>query len=339
MSLPDLCIAPYEMGALAPDEPRCAPATYRVWVWSLLWGGYYLVRRVQTAKKESLLVARREKSSDSPLLQLVSDESNAASRLRKGLFYRTLYFDGEGHLISSLGAWHSYLLLWPELPRWISELRPKSEFFQVWKGPGFRRRLFSYGLRQRIFSYWWATVPDSQIEREVTEMLQDVEGECAVARRWVQMTERERVSYFCRVWRGTLWECEQLLYAILWSDPTWSDNLNWWIWMLYMDCSTSDDIVRLSEIANDDGTHTLSPRLRRLLEIVVEGFGLHRNLELTNKGKHYHYRIMNWSGAYWTIDVPIPTQHERLEARLHLRDWLQEKVAPEEIPALLGEQS
>lgn len=48
-------------------------------------------------------------------------------------------------------------------------------------------------------------------------------------------------------------------------------------------------------------------------------------------------QMWNDAGFAWLFAVPAFSSHERLEARLRLREWLEGKVAPEEIPALLGE--
>ena len=77
-----------------------------------------------------------------------------------------------------------------------------------------------------------------------------------------------------------------------------------------------------------------SPRLQTLSDLFLD-FN-------TPVGHTWEFQDAMGGRASWDpeghsilIEVSAPTSHERLEARLFLREWLQDKMAPEEIEALL----
>jgi len=322
--LPDVCLAPYEAGELAPDEPLCAPASYRVWAW-----GWYLVRPVELYDEDTETLAVRASSPCSPVLRVATwgIASRIPQSLRRGDYNRKIYFDENLCLISSR-EWR--FSLWIDKGgemAWEAHDNLGAVSFR-WDAP--KRRLRWRRVDLRKYSA-------EQVEREVRAHLADESSDCAFAWRWLQMDEQERIELSFLVQDGERRECEDLLRAILWSESSLDQSVER-KWSICAPVLSEVHQWRAREAEIEQGKQRLepSPRQGRLLEMVIRHFGLHLNIDISRYTIIYDWRSYG-DGEFFIVSAPVSTAHERLEARLWLREWLADKVATEEIPALLGD--
>lgn len=322
------------MHDLAPDEPPCAPATRRIWVWHPRWGGHYLVRCVATNEGAYALVARHQTRPDAPLLHLSSSSALSTEHLiRKGHFRRTLRFDIQGRLLLTPDAQAMHLTI-------------SSRSSTLWCCPGRSARgHFQWqGLKQGVWlsRQWIATKTAAQIDCEVGQMLADPNSDCSFAWNWAQLSDEERFQQLYLPRKGTLNECEHLIRAVLWNDPTitYIPECGFTLHIELIEAN-SPPILKIKRIARTYvwdfyETFRLSPHYMRLLELVIEGSQLQRNPQIKDKtAARKMWSLFQSSGNLWFVTTTNPTQHERLEARLQLREWLRDKVSPDELTVLL----
>ena len=335
--LPDLCLAPYEVRDLAPDEPLCAPADWRV---KTSWfGGETLVRPVEFEGDKCTLVARHQGQRDAPLLRL--NTSHRATRLlgndeliqndiRHSQFERRLAFDENGCLVKATGQTRALLHLhFTGQTFWINDREERFRF--VWRGA--RRE-------HRFNDKWRARATDNYIEREIGEMLADSDGDCAFAWTWLHRSHGERQSLLYSVARGSIDEVKALLRAICLEGARELPDADW---HLLLDIAAgagteyyaggASEIVNHSFLSGDHQTRRLSPRQVRLATLVLQHFELWRNWN----AQIYTLVQERWryGDGYWQIPFSAPTAHQRLEAQLQIRDFLRDKVTPTELAELM----
>lgn len=332
MSLPDLCLLPHEMGDLAPDEPLCAPAIARVKIGRWWCRESYLLRPVRTTTFPTEWIARRESSPTAPLLRLFWPPSAELEEilisLKQGKFMRVLYFDEQIRLMTSLDVWHYALCIGHDGVAVWSARNGESAAFG-WLKPN-----------SKLSTLWRAETTDSDIEHYLRQMLKDNDSDCAFALNWLQLSETEKDTLLVQVAHGNLEECRQLLWASLWIDSIWLSSQRWrWNidigWGSDYEAPTSDPRVMASrsDIENEIQGIELSPRLLRLLEIILAHFKLSHNRQ--TQSKTLVCNIRNLDNSCWNVPVPTPTAHEILEARLRLRDFLRDKLSPAELNELM----
>ena len=344
MPLPDLCLLPHEAGDLAPGEPLCAPAAMRVRIWKWRCGGNYLLRRIKTTIAPQW-VARRQSPDDAPLLRLVCPPCGQRnfffSRLRspraenrktirafkRGNFNRVIYFDGQIRLATA-----------PE--NWRYALHIHADGALVWHSHDGAIAAFHWNdSRSNLTDMCRFNATDSAIQSELTKTLEDANCDCAGALSWLDLSRKEKDRQIYRVRhrvrRGTLDEFKSLLRAMILCENSGDEAK---IWMLYFSSHTL-------EIGLNDGASLQSlfvsgrdemwptPRHKRLLELARREFGLYYALDLVRRRSDLQY--VAWSDYVLEIQIPVPTAHQQIEARLMLRDFLRDKVSSTELAELM----
>ena len=347
MDLPEFCIAPHEIGGWASDEPLCAPAMTRVWVGNRWRKRAYLLRAMQMSGWDAgrmMAVARCEERRDAPLLHIPYSPfaqefdwtgAKSAYHLTRCKLDRILNFDANGRLSLATADWHRRLVLRRyEIPFWfINHQHGENCRFQ------FPPVHWIFDLIFKRYQRWFMWASDAQIEGEVGALLADPHSDCAFSWRWVGLSEQEKHQLQFCVKQGTLRQCEEILRAALWIDSTWSASEDWrWEWLLDMagenpDPLTSSVIVEKSELDNGGQRVELPPRLRRLLCLVCDYFVPRRN-PATAMTSAVRFPLQ-YRRYFWRVPVDAPSQHQRLEAQLLLRDWLQGKVSSTELAELM----
>ncbi|RYX85600.1 hypothetical protein EON83_04475 [bacterium] len=343
MPLPDLCIAPHEAGELASGEPLCAPAMFQFRMWQNWRLQTYTVREVEAQNKLTCFAIQNRRPNSPTLFSVpglpqhdqsggnsTKDNADDARWIKRNFhqihWRRLIYFDDELKLNAQAENWKFCL----------EYLKPLGPFWRRGK-----RELYGTTGFKFSDSSWHFTTPSSQLESLIRRELSNPDSDCAFALRWTQLSEQERSELNFPVQNGTRELCDLLLNSIIWSDPQLDHALEW-EWSIGLETKARLQAgfwsSKETDLENQNVSHPLSHRQARLLELVVHHCGL-QICESVGK----YTPISNWrdygDGDYLSMKVSIPTQHERLEARLRLRDWLQDKVAPEEIPFLLGESA
>ena len=200
-------------------------------------------------------------------------------------------------------------------------------------------------FRVEIWGKWapqeWPGYVSEPMLGFIRELLEDPNGRCSFAFRWVNSDWKTRFRMFLTTHRGTIEECEQVLLWMAWTSS--QNDLEVEKWKIAI--RQSDDDPLDSTLWSNTGrdchfeakgyNQELSGNQHKLLRDILCYFMPHYR-ENSRRYDAVVYELWK-TGIVWMLDIPIPTQHERLEARLRLREWLNDKVAPEEIPALLGE--
>ena len=333
MELPALCIAPHEVGDLAPGELLRAPAQHRVAI-KKWWGSdFYLLRSLETGHPFSTVCVRQQNKAGAPLLWLdegtylasIVYSAELESVLSDGVFTRHLYFDARGQLASALGDWHALLEI-SSSGETLWRGRDDKPFHFVWRNVHFKHR---------FDAHWRRETPDAGIAREVAAMLADTNSDCAYAWNWLSLSSRQRERELFVVARGTLNEVERVLRAAFGSEADAPQNENWSLIVhvgigagteFYAGGAT--EIAWGSALRDGDGQkHALSARQTRKLEVVLRHFELWRNW----RAQIYTLVRELWMGGvcHWTIALPTVSAHEQLEAALCWRAWLRDQVSPE----------
>ena len=348
MALPDLCLLPHEAGDLAPGEPWCAPAQHRVAFRRWFHKRWYLARPILNRWNLRQWILRDEKDEASPLLLIGTPRhypSAQDAEFAECLKYpsndprmeiaRKIYFDSAGKLMTESGAGHRHLLISPVGQTYWVDGEHGCKF--PWK---------TLQHPSKFPAVWWANASDAQVEAEIRWLLNDDTSFCSFAWRWIDLSRRAKNELLFQVKRGTLGECEKLVRATVWSEPLQlNEDQNWevllssgWSWLGKAKTFAMEEKIETSAaIRTRDKSKCVNfcRRQEALLALIYREFGLHFNQELAKR--HLDHRCGTFEDINWAIPLPAPTQHERLESLLSLRDWLQGKVSPDELAALMGE--
>ena len=330
MPLPELCLSPHEAGDLAFDEPLCAPAEMRARVGQWLWS-FYSARWIRLSNGKFDLVARRE-TPDAPLLRFAFGRTAPRQKVNlttliKGGFMRDLFFGADQKLLKNRGNWAGELILSPNGQ-------------SCWQAPDGEIAPFRWhNLKpNRDLPNWWRTrATDAQIEAEVRAMLTDETSDCAFGWTWLHWSQRQRNRVWARVERGDLDECERIARAIARCDASWqaepSRDLVFDLDALQRPFGAEDCIN--GHLADGADVHEFSASQNRLFQLVFQQFGINRNqpMESYSTARHYSHRY----GYIWRLPVALPSQHERLEALMDVRDWLRDQVSPDELAELMNQ--
>ncbi len=329
MSLPALCLAPHEVGDLASGEPLCAPAEMRVRVGLRLAASFYCARWIRLSNGKFDLVARRE-TPHAPLLRFAFGRTAPRQKVNlttliKGGFMRDLFFGADQKLIKNRGNWAGELILSPNGQ-------------SCWQAPDGEIAPFRWHNLQpnRELPNWWRTrATDAEIEAEVRAMLGDKNSDCAFSWAWLGWSHVQRNRVWARAERGDLDECERLLRAIAGVDVNWQSGMGrdlvFELGAMYLPFAAGETIH--SHIFDGTNIQEFSESQYRLFALVFAHFGLNMNqpMERYSAARHYSHR----HGYVWRLAIVPPSQHERLESLLDLRDWLRDKVSPAELSELM----
>ena len=333
--LPELCLAPHEVGDLAPGEPLCAPADRRAragrWRWAL-----YSARWIRLANGTFDLVARRE-APGAPLLRFAFGKADKTSRGKTDLaeligrwdYVRCLFFGADQDLIKARGNWRGELVLSPD----------GQSCFRAPDGEVAPFRWHGLGPNQQLLRWWLARASDAQIEIAVREMLKDGHSDCAFAWAWLHRSAPRRARVWVRANHGDLDECERITRAIAVAsaDADWQNaakrTLIFEVGEMKSPFVTGDDVA--GTLFDGVETREFSALQNRLFALVFAHFGLNLNAPMENYATARH--ISHAQGYAWRLSLALSSQHERLEARLQLREFLRDKVSSAELTELMRE--
>lgn len=331
MTLPDLCVLPHEVGDLASAETLCAPATLRTRVRRWLATSFHSARWIQLANGKFDLVARREVP-DSPLLRFefgatAPREALDLATLISDGFMRTLFFGADQKLIETRGNWVGQLIL-------------SANGESCWQAPDGEIAPFRWHdlkPNQGLSQEWRARATDAQIATEIGAMLEDQASDCAFSWTWLGWSPRQRGRVWARAQGDDLDGCERVLRAIVRCDTHWqtepSRELVFDLGALQRPFSSANSVN--GQFYDGARFRDFSASQNRLFALVFERFGLNLNqpMERYSAARYYSHR----HGYLWRLPVDLPSQHERLEALLDVRDWLRNKVSSAELDELMSE--
>ncbi|BCM90410.1 hypothetical protein IAD21_02262 [Abditibacteriota bacterium] len=326
---PDFQIEPWDTIRFAIDEPLVAPSFARFQIRSPDEITRFLIRVVRYQEGSREIWIKRE--GKAPALRLFdldpdSDAHAVLEHFQKRGWSRWIYLDDNFDIcINEESIAHKVLVVAGTDTYWRKEGRDSYEFKLQGVPEDFR---------------WGEYVSTPEIVSLIKEQLQDVDSSCYFAFRWSNMTDQERNVWLYRTEKESFDQCERILKLFMWSS-------NWWEKEEEMVCvmdelpwsknpdKTSPNPLQNSEVRSwddENGWIQTSITQRRLLAVIDRHFGVYYDEKC-----RVHQQYGRERQHCWYLRVKPPTFHERLEARLELRDWLQDKVAPEEIPFLLGE--
>ena len=335
--LPELCLAPHEVGDLAPGEPLCAPADARIRVETGARRGNYLIRRLQ-GNNGWIPVAIRREAPTSPLIYVHQDERlpdlEIAKKIRQGKIDRLLYFNSDYRLATSRHAWSFWMGIYDD--------EKGAANWQLRQGGIVNLRHRNEGSPGRFSLYWKFDTPDEEIERDISRMLSDENSHFSFANRWESLGYREKQRSLTQFARGDMNELKSRLSALIWSFDECDPDVEWrWTLRLGMrrehesDSNYLDEIVCESKLASKSGKYQLSAFQCELLKATLSHLFPRRNAELEDLLKFHNI----WQGhgrlSPLPFVIPVATAHERLEARLQLREFLRAQVSPAEFGELM----
>jgi len=202
-------------------------------------------------------------------------------------------------------------LLWPSKGIWFENRQPQHDQITPFVAPGFD--FWSQGASAPAWLQWQLNDPDS---------------DARFAWQWASWSEKERVWRSC----GSQFDAREVQQVMKWvlfgADALWRRAANW-EWALQPDYASYGWLRSWPERDVGLDTHLsvwqewlfafLAPAWRAdwLEHLCVREFWGQRNL------------------VEVVLEV-VPTMHERLEARLELRAWLQGKATPDEVERLIS---
>ena len=339
----DLCLQPHEVGDWPSGEPLCAPADERVRVESGPRAGDYLVRFLKSSFGGEVLVARREAPA-SPLLYVIQHEladGDIARKLEGQMFNRLLHFDADCRLARSLNSWRYNLVI--EVGdrgdvNWCS--REKGELGKV------NLRRFDADTRTvewRCPVNWTFDTPDAQIERDIQRMLRDKAGYFALAHDWKMSDEAEQSRRLARFANGDWDEFMHRLHDLILSFDELDASVEWRLITRVhkprieeTEAEFFAQITMETHLASGAQYLRLSEIQTRIFEAVMRYFHPTWNNELNDSLIRHGIRTGKEINFPIQVAVPAASAHERLEARLQLRDFLRAQANAPELAELLG---
>lgn len=337
MALPDFELGPLEMLEVAASEPAIAPASARAKVGK----DEFLLRLCRNRSHwpeprfffrldipDAPVVANRSTSSAeclAALLQLQCSNLSSWFReyLKEGNFERNLPFrslDENKPCRLSIGA---------EVHHWRATVSSGGNTsFQM---PCPRLQDFSHLVMHEV---------DSVIVDEVERSLANCESDCFFAWRWMQMNSDEQQKVISQFKRGEYDEFIQVMKWVTYENISFNaqSSVEWMIDLtLRWDQVSSASLIQSNKYQFLGYSNSVyREKINSLLSVVEFYFSPGHDVSLERYSVIKHCSLVSHFEIYLCFSAP--THHERLEARLRLREWLADKVAPNEIPALLGEQ-
>ncbi|BCM90538.1 hypothetical protein IAD21_02392 [Abditibacteriota bacterium] len=175
-------------------------------------------------------------------------------------------------------------------------------------------------------------VPACDIWARLLDKLKDADSDVCFAFEWRNRSEAERENLLLKVERGSIDEFRHLLTCALCIETVVKKQDGNWEWFM------EGEISSLNCWPSGDAFPKwvdLPIRLRVWERIAFEYFSPSPRHSLL----HRHSCARRWFNnrpSFLHLAIQTPTQHERLEAALWLRDWAQDKVAPRKLRLLLG---
>ena len=342
MPLPDLRLKPHEVGDLPPGEPLCAPADARVRVESGPRAGDYLVRFLNTHYGGEIIVARRE-APVSPLIYLIQHQfagDDIARKIEQQMFNRLLFFDGDHRLARSTSDWDYQIVI-------EAGERGDIDWISRDKGDIERINLRSFNEKTQTTRWrcpldWTFDTTDEQIECDIQQMLRDEESYFAVTRGWNFSSNEARGRRLLRFANGDWDELMRCLHNLVLSFDELDAGAEWeLISRIHKRSHFASEneflamLLRETHLVAGAKYHRLGELQPRIFEAMMRYFAPVWNGELEDLLKLHGI----WDGSETNfpiqIRVPAASAHQRLEARLQLRDWLRDHAGAPRLAALM----
>ncbi len=333
MSLPDFELGPLEMEEVVASEPAIAPATARVRV----DGEGYLLRLCEGRHRfHPTQFFFRLDFLGAPV---VHDTSGISARSMQSVLHLPLQPDDMSFFFRRYLNSRQYERRMAFSLEHEMGLGIRADEFYWSKPVG-----SSGGIVFRLPNHqdnvdWLLRKSDAVIAVEVKKVLVDDQSDCSFARRWVEMTWDEQQRAVARFEHSDFDEFVQVMHWLAKANAKFWGNNSVCEWMIFLGEDKNALVAARQEaiyqLLPNCGT-VFSSGVKGTLNVIDSYFQPAYATDLCTYSIIKH--IVKVSNFEIYIGVPSPSHHERLEARLRLREWLQDKVAPEEIPALLEEQ-
>lgn len=172
-------------------------------------------------------------------------------------------------------------------------------------------------------------------EAEAADILKrdwsDENSDARFAWNWALLSDEEKVALVCG-FDGNWSEVKRLMRRILQQTSALWESGSAWSWTIHHEFGAHSWLVNLSNQTD----RSQSARLNRWGEWLFAHFFATFQTQLI---KNHSCVSQFWEHVISLAVVQLsepPTMHERLEARLALREWLEGKAAPDEIERLLS---
>lgn len=216
----------------------------------------------------------------------------------------------------------------PVSPRWTWLVAPLGGYWLGdWKDAGW------HGRREKItpfaFDAPWDTSQDEARER-LWRVWNDSSSDARFAWSWAQKNRDQKMAQLCG-FDGNWSELERVMRLVLLDTASLWQRGHAWRWSLHHEFAGRGWLF--NQFNRSDTTQNL--RLTVWQEFLYDHFVPDLRAELM---EHVCAREF-WQHAGELQNVQLseaPTMHERIEARLQLREWLQDKAAPNEMEKLLA---
>ena len=341
--LPDLCLKPHEISDLPAGEPLCAPAEQRVRVESGAYAGDYLLRFIATQLSIKPLVARRE-TPGAPLLYVHQNATlgtGAARHIEMGMFNRLLYFDARHRLARAPDDWTYNLAMFRGERgdvHWSCRYGdPLSEV---------NLRCFdetTQTTRWRCPLNWKFDTPDEQIECDIQRMSRDETSYFALACGWNFSSEDQQGRRLLKFANGDWDELMRRLRDLILSFNDRDPNAEWRLTVrvprrenFASDAEFFAMLQSDTRLITGGKYHQFSEIQARIFEAIMRDFEPTWNGELHDLLVRHEIRGGDELNFPIRVTVAAASAHECLEARLNLRDWLRDKVTPDELAEWMG---
>jgi len=353
MPLPDFELGPLELQEIGDSEPAIAPASARVKV----NGETYLFRACEGCKGHQLLFFRLDHS-DAPIMrfteaktiksiyQVLAKPDEPLPSLFEEVFISKWEEELPPLLRSMLDGKHWHRLLEFEIGQMPAMNLFLTPNYGSWMVADEERGLrnyaphFSWSPHLSTNTNFLIGTPDKQMVKVIDDLRNDAASEANFAWHWMQKGWNEQVRSVAKFKNG---DQDELIEVMRWMSQLLASDLSgeWPVqWNVFLGRSVD---MHLSESVRKRGQFSyllsslnwdkdvFSPNVEEWLDIVHSHFlpAYDADAERFPVIKN----VLRADGFYFQVEVNEPTQHERLEARLHLREWLEKNA----ISALLGE--
>jgi hypothetical protein len=178
---------------------------------------------------------------------------------------------------------------------------------------------------------WKPLLPTVQLQEQLQREWEQPHSDARFAWGWAQLSRDEKMARVCG-FNGNWGELRRVMRLVLLCSGELWNRASSWNWSLHHEFGGRGWLVNFS----DRRDTSQSARFAQWQTFLFERFAPDLQSELLKK--HLCAREF-WRGAgaleSVRLDAP-PTMHERLEARLELRAWLEGRAMPDEIERLLS---
>ncbi len=328
-------LAPWE---LAPDSPEKLEGVAQARI-RTDWLGEereFLLREVEIAPEQFILFVREVDSEDEGNYVLYNSRCAWVS---VEMSWRTRAFNAANLILK---AQHCSVARWffvrvrlqeKQVPAYIIVNSEEQASFQ-WVYPMEKDRDFERSLPFRWHCADLAHAPSPVWLARLRSELEQPLSAANSALRWLQLDFDTRVNAIMVCRRGSYRELLQVMRWVLICDSEVSWFSFEWDWEFdFLD--SPDDKVWTSVFSQWGNKFLpLSDRSLEWRRAVLEWFQVSMNETLVNENQYVRL-FCGDNHELMAVSVSSPTQHERLEAALELRDWARGKVPDELLETLM----